>query len=156
MGFKNRNRFQFLSSDFQVPEGMSFHVSVFQCFRVCLGMILNIRVEYGIVEPMEDQDKLRGSGDIWKYIRDIVVQGDWEDRDDDFTFRNDKLLMMGFRGCLDFRMSGHTGLGFNLCVAPALQFILQVKGQQYSATCTGSQAFRSKLQTPQWWQTLYM
>ena len=28
------------------------------------------------------------SGDIWKYDCDIVVQGDWEDRDDDFTFKN--------------------------------------------------------------------
>ena len=47
-----------------------------------------IRVEYGIVEPMEGQDKLGWSGDIWEYGRDIVVQGDWEDRDDDFTFRD--------------------------------------------------------------------
>ena len=35
---------------------------------------------------MEDQDKLGGSCDIWRYIHDIVVQGDWEDRTDDFTF----------------------------------------------------------------------
>ena len=34
--------------------------------------------------------RVRGSGDIWRYVRDIIVQGDWEDRDDDFTFRNDK------------------------------------------------------------------
>ena len=47
-------------------------------------------MEYGIVEPMEDWDELGGSGDIWRYIRDIIVQGDWEDRDDDFTFRNDE------------------------------------------------------------------
>ena len=32
---------------------------------------------------MEDQDELGESGDIWEYICDIVVQGDWEDRDDD-------------------------------------------------------------------------
>ena len=43
-------------------------------------------MEYGMVEPMEDQDKLGGSGDIWEYRCDIVVQGDWEDRDDDFRF----------------------------------------------------------------------
>ena len=45
-----------------------------------------ISAEYGIVEPMEDQDELGGSDDIWRYIRDIVVQGDWEDKNDDFTF----------------------------------------------------------------------
>ena len=41
-----------------------------------------------MVEPMEDQDELGGSGDIWRYICDIVVQGDWEDKNDDFTFRS--------------------------------------------------------------------
>ena len=30
------------------------------------------------------------------------------------------VLKTGFQGCSDFRMSGPTGLGFNLCVAPAL------------------------------------
>ena len=37
-----------------------------------------------------DLDELGGSGDIWGNIHDIVVQGDWEDRDDDFRFRDSK------------------------------------------------------------------
>ena len=41
-----------------------------------------------MVGPTRDQDELGGSGDIWEYICDIIVQGDWEDRDDDFRFRN--------------------------------------------------------------------
>ena len=40
------------------------------------------------MEPMEDLDELGWSGDIWECGHDIVVQGDWEDRDDDFTFRD--------------------------------------------------------------------
>ena len=41
-----------------------------------------------MVEPMEDWDELGGSGNIWRNIHDIVVQGDWEDTNDDFTFRS--------------------------------------------------------------------
>ena len=39
---------------------------------------------------MEDYDELGASGGIWRYIRDIVVQGDWEDKNDDFTFRSNE------------------------------------------------------------------
>ena len=40
------------------------------------------------MECVKDWGGFEWSGDICVYACNIVVQGDWEDRDDDFTFRS--------------------------------------------------------------------
>ena len=47
------------------------------------------------VQEQDLTDNLGVSGGIWIYAGDIVVQGDWKDKDDDFTFRSSEVVNGG-------------------------------------------------------------